>query len=180
MTDTLEHARQNAQSWLESIREMVSRLEHAQSNCAALYIRGPIQDGDCEHLNPEWSNDDFFEYHDADKAEQAIHESILDLTLSGDWHPGETPEASRYTILLSTGGPALRIVGDLDIYGEPSNARLEMQDWGTPWTEYTPAYPGTPDARTAFTNAAADRWLEDMSKFRETLLTFARCFYFGD
>lgn len=42
----------------------------------------------------------------------------------------------EFQILLSTGGPALRIVGDLNAYCEPCRARLQHQDWGTPWTEW--------------------------------------------
>jgi hypothetical protein len=38
-------------------------------------------------------------------------------------------------ILLCTGGPAVRIVGELD-RGTPCRAWLEYQDWGTPWTQY--------------------------------------------
>jgi hypothetical protein len=44
---------------------------------------------------------------------------------------------AEFCILLCTGGPAVRIVGDLN-RGEPSNPRVEHQDWGTPWTEFFP------------------------------------------
>lgn len=53
----------------------------------------------------------------------------------------------------------MRIVGDLDANCEPTRARLETQDWGTPWTEY----------RGAWGNGGAD-----------TLLAYAQCFYFGE
>lgn len=39
-------------------------------------------------------------------------------------------------VLLSTGGPALRIIGGLDEYGQPNEPRLQWQDWGTPWTDH--------------------------------------------
>ena len=42
-------------------------------------------------------------------------------------------QPDEFQILLSTGGPALRIVGKLDRC-EPSRCWLEIQDWGTPWT----------------------------------------------
>ncbi len=54
-----------------------------------------------------------------------------------------------------TGGPATRIIGELNEHGEPTRARLQVQDWGTPWTDYR----------------GGDQ---------ETLLTYARCFYFGE
>ena len=34
-------------------------------------------------------------------------------------------------------GPHVRITGKLNQHGEPESARLEYQDWGTPWTEYS-------------------------------------------
>jgi hypothetical protein len=36
-------------------------------------------------------------------------------------------------ILLCTGGPAVRIRGELDRYSEPEKPRIEYQDWFTPW-----------------------------------------------
>jgi hypothetical protein len=72
---------------------------------------------------------------DRDEAEQRINEDPLDIEVRSDWHSvGETLEPAEYTILLCTGGPAVRIRGDLDD-GTPSRAYIEYQDWGTPWTE---------------------------------------------
>lgn len=78
------------------------------------------------------------------------------MAVRGDWHqPGQTSEElpDEYEILLSTGGPALRILGKIGDHCEPSTAELQVQDWGTPWTRY--------------------------SASEETLLEFAQCFYFG-
>jgi hypothetical protein len=60
----------------------------------------------------------------------------------------------QFVILLSTGGPASRIQGELS-NGEPRRAWLEVQDWGTPWTQY-------------------------FGIKQDTLLAYARCFYFGE
>jgi hypothetical protein len=67
-------------------------------------------------------------------------------------------QLTEHRILFATGGPALRLTGDLDEYAEPMTARLEMQDWGAPWKE----------------------WVGTMSgdECERTLLTFARQFYF--
>jgi len=70
---------------------------------------------------------------------QCLYERMQEMPLSvlmrGGWHaPGEKPADSEYEILLCTGGPAVRITGDLCSYGEPNTATLECQDWGTPWT----------------------------------------------
>lgn len=75
-----------------------------------------------------------------DEAEERIHEDALSVEVRSGWAtPGEPLAAEEFCILLSTGGPASRIRGELDSHGEPCRAWLEVQDWGTPWTEYVPA-----------------------------------------
>jgi hypothetical protein len=88
-------------------------------------------------------------------AREAIEHDPLSIEVRSDWREVGEPDSTpcEYRILLSTGGPATRIVGELD-NAEPSSACLQVQDWGTPWTE-----------------VASDE---------ETLLTYARVFYWGD
>ena len=94
-----------------------------------------------------------------DAAQTAIHEAPLSVEVRSGWYRpcDANPEPLEYQILLATGGPATRITGDLDTYGQPDTARLEYQDWGTPWT----ARPLTAEER-------------------EDVLTFAQAFYYGD
>jgi len=74
---------------------------------------------------------------DDDSAREILEQDALSVEVRSGWHSmGETLEAAEFCILLCTGGPAVRIVGDLDEHGTPSRPRLEYQDWGTPWTEY--------------------------------------------
>jgi hypothetical protein len=40
-------------------------------------------------------------------------------------------------LLLSTGGPAVRILGELDSYCQPYRPALQYQDWGTPWQDHS-------------------------------------------
>ena len=83
-----------------------------------------------------------------------IHEGALSVRVRDDWYtPGEYEEnvPLDYEILLCWGGPAVRIVGKLDRFGEPESAILEFQDWGIPWT---PVYEDGP------------------------LVDYARCWYF--
>jgi hypothetical protein len=131
MTD-MEHAAGNAKGWLASIEEMLSDLQ-------------------AHDAGQETSEED-----QREEAEQRIQESVLSVSVRDGWRvPGSPSEdgPEEYEILLSTGGPALRIWGKLD-RGQPDSAELQMQDWGTPWTRY-PA----PEA---------------------TLLAFAAHFYFGE
>lgn len=133
MTDT-DHARQNAASWSETIAEMIRALEASPG------------DG-----------------YDT-SAEDAIQEAPLSVEVRTGWFmPGQTRKAEEYQILLSWGGPSLRITGTLNAYDEPETADLEYQDWGTPWTRYHPAH-GDP----LFDTHNAD------------VLTFAQQFYFGE
>ena len=97
-------------------------------------------------------------------AYQAIQEAPLSVEVRTGWHdPVLVPVAIEYQILLSTGGPALRITGQLDGYAQPETAHLEYQDWGTPWTRYHPAH-----GDALFDSHNAD------------VLTFAQQFYFGE
>ena len=99
-----------------------------------------------------------------DDAQEAIQEAPLSVQVRSDWYnPGTEPEAVEYQILLSYGGPSLRITGQLGAHGEAGTAHMEYQDWGTPWTRYHPAH-GEP----LFDSHNAD------------VLTFAQQFYFGE
>lgn len=92
---------------------------------------------------------------DEEDARQRIQEDPLSVEVRSDWaSPGEELTAGEFQILLCTGGPAVRIMGELN-RGEPCRAWLEYQDWGTPWTQYF-------GARS------------------ETLCQYARHFFFGE
>jgi hypothetical protein len=94
---------------------------------------------------------------DEDDARQRIQDDPLSVQIRSGWYsPGETLEPGEFEILLCTGGPAVRIIGELGAYNEPSRAWLEFQDWGTSWTSYYEEGIGA------------------------TLLEYAQHFYFGE
>ena len=69
-------------------------------------------------------------------AEQRIMDDPLSLQFRSGWSTSRDElEPEEFELLLSTGGPAVRIIGDID-RGEASNPKLEVQDWFKPWTEY--------------------------------------------
>jgi len=106
-TDALNEAREALTQWETDNAEELAELEDAAGECT-----------------------------DEDEARQIIQEDPLDVQVRSDWtSPGETLEAGEFMILLCTGGPAVRIVGELD-RGTPCRAWLEYQDWGTPWTQW--------------------------------------------
>lgn len=90
-----------------------------------------------------------------DDARERIQEDALSVRIFGEKVDGEW-QADRFELLLTTGGPAVRIMGELNDNGEPHRAWLEVQDWGKPWTHYYE------------------------SGLDEVCLAYANCFYFGD
>lgn len=181
-----ERAKQQARAQLESIVEMVAALDREKA--AALYVRdmerakleelataggrltfyedetiADVTDEDlreevAELLADELVDDDGFEF-DEDTARQTIQEDALSVEVRSGWHtPGEESEPTEFMILLCTGGPAVRIVGDLGRYNSPENPRLQYQDWFTGWSDYT----GT------------------TSDEEEALQTYCEQFYFGE
>ena len=82
---------------------------------------------------------------------RTVGDEVLCFTVRSDWTiPCEPLERDEFCLLLSTGGPACRILGNLTFYCEPDwragrRPEIEWQDWGTPWTELT-SYVVNPDA----------------------------------
>ncbi len=128
--DEYEHARENALASMASIREMVERLQHAADG----YDEDDHDAEECPwSSDSEWGIDD---YHDEDAARTAIEEDALSVQVRSGWHdPGGDADDEEFEILLTTGGPALRIVGEFGEYHSIHSARLEMQDWFIPWQE---------------------------------------------
>jgi len=134
------HAIENAKAHIENMREIFAGI-------AALE----------DEEGPESVMIDHEAFPDADALRERIQEIPLSVMVRSDWQdPNECLNAAEFEILLSTGGPALRICGDLDEHRQPTRACMQWQDWGTPWTDYFE--PGCGD----------------------TLLEFASHFYFGE
>lgn len=129
-----ERSESQAKAQYGSIKEMVERLNHAQTckgDCDLddATIKGGIgiyhKAGHPTHGTPA-TDDEREQYHDEDQAREAIAQDALSVEIRSDWHtPGSEGEAGQYMILLCTGGPACRIVGDLNEYKEPETAKEE-------------------------------------------------------
>jgi len=135
----------------DALSDACEYLESAESD---LYTFGADDGAELAELEAAAGDCD-----DEECAQQRIQDDPLEIAVRSGWfNPGEEkPEAEKFMILLSTGGPAARIVGELDQYKQPARAWLEHQDWFTPWIEYHGE------------NSDAD-----------ALLTYCRQFYFGD
>jgi len=124
-----DHGRSQAIAQLEAIRSMVAALDAGSES-------------------------------DQETALQTIQEDPLSIEVRSGWTPinelRESLVPAEYNIVLCTGGPAVRIIGELhEEGGVPCSAVLEYQDWGTLWTNL---WVGPEDA--------------------EALLRYANCFCF--
>ena len=162
MTDNAENLRParvsaaagQAKAQLENIQAMMERLTHAQE-CSDWQTCACTRENHSSMLEfvfeaPSgttrlFTEEELEQYHDEDEARQRIDEDPLSVMVRSDWvESGVEMKPAEYEILLMTGGPAVRIIGSLDEHGEPDRARLQYQDWGTPWTElFNPRDPET-------------------------------------
>lgn len=123
--DRLEELRQTRSDWMdfeiESTTGAARVWEEVQPNEASELEALEAEAGECT------SRED---------AEQRIHEDALSVEVRSGWVSSKAEmEPEEFMILLTTGGPAVRILGELRD-GEPYRAWLQVQDWGTPWTDY--------------------------------------------
>jgi hypothetical protein len=74
---------------------------------------------------------------DVEEVEEEARQQVLSVEVRTGWHdPSEPPsQPEEGCLTLTTGGPALRLLVDLDCDAEPLECRLQHQDWGTPWTD---------------------------------------------
>ena len=104
MSDTMEITAETGSGYIASIREAFELLDSNEDN--------------------------------ADEGGEALFEMPLSVLVRDGWRaPGQLPDdgSEEYEILLGTGGPACRIYGTLDKYGEPDTAEMQWQDWFKPW-----------------------------------------------
>jgi len=131
--EQLSHAEQNAEAWSDQITAAWEAygfcLEEGEgkylSREAKAVLREHGFDGTNHNTVAEW-------------IENAMREDPLSVEIRDGWkEPGDgaSLDPEQFRILLSTGGPALRIMGELN-HGEPARCWLEHQNWGTPWTRY--------------------------------------------
>lgn len=80
------------------------------------------------------------DYETADAARDEAMQRPLSVEVRDAWRaptmPGEPIDQDpvEFSILLTTGGPGLRVWGDFGPGMAVDRAELQYQDWGTPWT----------------------------------------------
>ena len=128
-----------------------TKTNHALNNAIG-HIESMVEDFKKDQQLQE-SND----YDQQDELRESILNSALSVEFRSGWYSSLDDELvpEEFKILLSWGGPALRVIGELDNYG-PVNPKLQYQDWGTLWTDF-----------------------EITEDQQEALNWFCNCFYFG-
>ena len=168
MAETTDHgSEQQARAQLASIREMVAALDCDYDRIQEL--RDERDAWEAEHSDDrDWPaamdldelEEAAGECTDREDAERRIHEDALCVEVRSGWYTLDSDDDAKapeeYRILLCTGGPTCQIIGQLDGYGQPKSARIQHQDWFTPWQD-----------------------LDIESEDEQALLTYAQCFYFG-
>ena len=146
------HAEQNARGWVESMLDMLTRFDEAIDDDRVSHVMARDSINERAAIAKIKKTGDLNE----DDIREEIEQSVLSVQVRDGWRdPGaQSDGAEEFEILLTTGGPALRIRGELSD-GAPQRAWLEWQDWGTPWTQY-------------------------FKVSQDTLLRFAGFFYFGE
>ena len=133
-----QQAEDQARAQVESIVTLMEALETARE-CGEVLLEG-------------------YDY-DEEGMRERIRENALSVEVRRSWYsPGTEDKPDQFCILLCTGGPAVRIVGDLGKYCQPTSARVQFQDWGTPWTE----------------------WFDITSTQREHVIAYCRTHWFGE
>ena len=176
-----DHAKDNAAAWVSTLAQMVAalecdyyRLQELRNERETLVDQSDDTSAECFEARKElaaWDADHGEELReltksatidddlmaDAESARERIQESPLSVQVRSGWRSvgDDHGDHEEFEILLSTGGPALRIRGELGAHCEPSRAWLEYQDWGTVWTQY-------------------------FDVEQTTLLTYCSVFYFGE
>lgn len=160
-----EQSNLEGHGFVESIKDDLDAVEHAQKcdgetedgkPCKRGQETKRVKAGGKTYQQNVHNQPDV--WHDLEQAKQVIRESHYGIQLRSGWYtPGEeSPEPEEFTITIGGGGPASRVIGDLED-GKPVSAHYEFQNWFKPWTRAELSY-----------------------EEEEIILKWAQNFYFGD
>lgn len=132
---------ENGQERLEELRERLAALSLANPHKTMAEVAADIdaftESEDGQELAKLEALADCDGFGDEERAREAIQEDPRSVEVRSGWcSPGSEDygKAEEYCLLLGTGGPACRIIGKLDQYGQPESAEYQHQDWFKPWT----------------------------------------------
>ena len=123
-TDTEDnHALCNARAYIARWVDAYAKYQTLQHGCNA--------DGGADEVKIDGDT-----FTNASEIADRLQAGAISVEVRGAWHTpgGSEANPAEFQVLISTGGPAFRIIGDLDLHGCPTDVRAEHQDRGTPWT----------------------------------------------
>jgi len=126
------HAADNAARWADTIEANYEAWQFCQDDA----MEGREISPEAKRVLREHDYDGTNKNEVSDAIEDEMRDSILSLEVRSGWYsPGSSDGPEQFMLLLSMGGPALRLIGDLDTYCQPRCCWLEHQNWFTPWIE---------------------------------------------
>ena len=146
-----EHSIEQAKAQLDSILEFHRGFLALQDGAESIEIEGDA-------------------IEDTDRLEEHAQEFILSVEGRSGWHTiDQVLERQEFRICLCTGGPAVQIIGNIGLHGEPADPKLQHQDWFEPWADY-----GLP------IGTGGDEFQTRIKQANEALEWFCGLFYFGE
>ena len=129
-----------------------TKKENHALNNAIGHIKSMVED-----LKKDRIFENLRDFEAQDQLRESVLNSALSVEFRSGWYssPNEEINPEEFKILLTWGGPALRIIGEIE-ENYAVNPKLQFQDWGTPWTD-----------------------LEITEDQQDALNWFCNCFYFG-
>jgi len=118
----------------KNIAEVVTaQADNLSEKCAAAYLREIAQVARTIQREGDMTNPTASE-----KGMERAQEMALSVEVRSGWAElmnAEKLTPAEFKILLAWGGPAIRIIGELNEHGEVigDSCRIQHQDWGTPW-----------------------------------------------
>ena len=136
--------------------ETTKEKNHALTNCV----------GQLESIKELYRNykeaDTLEDWEAREKVVEQAQEEALSVEFRSGWtHDLNDMKPEQFKILLSTGGPACQVIGNLDQYNQPTDIKIQYQDWFQPW-------------KTLLTSP------EKCKIDSQALFWFCECFYFGE
>lgn len=147
-----DDAKDQAKAQYESICRMLGALDVDYDRLEELKDEFKLNTNNNDRM--EWAKENSVEFcklqqaagdcTSRDDAQERLYEFPLSVQVRSGWvSPGEDMEAAEFEILLCTGGPAVRIRGELDEHNQPDRAWIEYSGWGTGWCQYFDAEQAT-------------------------------------
>lgn len=148
--ERVDHAELNGRGWIDTITAAHEAWKFCNQGFHHLSQQARDLSREARSCLKEYGYDGCNHEDVAEAIEEGMRDSALSVEVRSGWQSAdEHLEPEEFQILLTTGGPALRLVGELEDL-EPRRCWFEVQDWGTPWTALFTRHEFESDAKDWF------------------------------